>query len=292
MAQIVQRQARGKTVYGVRVRRKGAAPLTATFERLTDAKAWATRMEASISENRAVPGSAARRHTVSEAIERYIATVLPAKRPSTRATQVGQLKWWDSQIGYHHLVDIAPAVLTSCRDALRKQHGPATTVRYLAVLSHLFTVVVREWQWIEENPLRRVRKPKEPRGRVRYLTPDELTRLLAACQARKDSVVYILVLLALSTGGRKGDLLGLRWSDVDIHQGRVSFSDTKNGEVRSVPLTGPALDLLREHAKVRRLDSPLVFPNKLGTAGVETKRAWRGALRVAQIEDFRFHDLR
>ena len=198
----------------------------------------------------------------------------------------------DAELGHHLLVDIIPAVLTRCRDTLRKQHGPATTVRYLAVLSHLFTVMVREWQWLDENPLRRVRKPKEPRGRVRYLNPDELTRLLTACQARKNSVVYTLALLAVSVAARKGDLLGLQWGDVNLQQGRVSFRDTKNGDMRSVPLTGPALDHLREYAKVRRLDSQLVFPNKKGTAGVETKRVWRGALRAAQIEDFRFHDLR
>src|SRR5262249_47696939 len=137
MAQITSRQARGKTVYGVRIRRKGAAPLTATFERLTDAKAWATRMEARISENRAVPGNAARRYTVADAIERYIATVLPTKRPSTQPSQLGQLRWWNAQIGQYRLAEITPALLTGCRDTLRRHRGPATTVRYMAVLSHL-----------------------------------------------------------------------------------------------------------------------------------------------------------
>ena len=292
MASITQRKANGKTVYGVRVRRKGQPLLTATFERLTDAKTWATRMEAQISENRAVPGQAARRYTLADAIERYIETVMPQKRPSTRPSQLGQLTWWNTQLGHLCLVDITPAVVTKCRDTLRKELSPATTVRYLAALSHVFTVMTSEWQWLDENPLRRVRKPKEPGGRDRCLDPDELTRLLTACQARQPSHLYTLVLLALSTAARKGELLGLRWSDVDLQRGRVTFRDTKNTDTRSTPLTGPALDHLRQYGKVRRLDSPFVFPNKQGTGGVEVKRAWRGALRVAQITDFRFHDLR
>ncbi len=100
MAFIVKRTARGKTVYGVRVHRKGQPLLTATFERLTNARQWAQRMEAAVSENRAVPGSAARKYTVTNLFERYLDSVIPHKRPSTTINQQHHLEWWQDCIGY------------------------------------------------------------------------------------------------------------------------------------------------------------------------------------------------
>ena len=68
-------------------------------------------------------------------------------------------------------------------------------------------------------------------------------------------------MLALSCGARKGELVSLRWPDVDLKRGTLTFHETKNGERRTVPLTGQALILMQQHARVRRLDTSLVFPN-------------------------------
>jgi integrase len=292
MASIVKRTARGKVVYGVRVRRKGQPLLTATFERLTDARQWAQRMEAAVSENRAAPGNAARKYTVSDLIERYLASVLPLKRPSTAVNQRHHLEWWQDRIGHMCLAEVTPAVIVQHRDILLKTHSPGTTNRYLGTISHAFTTAMQEWQWLDDTPFRRVSKPREPRGRVRFLSDEERDRLLAACQANQNPQLHIIVILALSTGGRKGELLGLRWNDVDLQRGQVTFRDTKNRDTRSVPLTGHALELLRQHAKVRRLDSDFVFPRRDGRRVMEIKKAWGNAIRRAEISDFRFHDLR
>ena len=114
--------------------------------------------------------------------------------------------------------------------------------------------------WLDVSPMARVRKPKEPGSHVRYLTDAERPRLLAACQASSNLHLYPLVMLALSTGARKMELLSLTWPQVDIGRALITFWQTKNGEPRSVPLTGPALEVIRAHAKVVRLDTPLVFP--------------------------------
>jgi integrase len=205
MATFVRREARGRTVYLARIRRKGQPPLAQTFERLTDAKAWASRMEAQISENRAVPGRAARKTTVADVIQRYQKGVLPQKRWSTSRNQVKQLEWWREQIGHLTLADITPAIVSRCRDTLAEGHTPATVKRYLAVLSHLFTTAVREWQLIDRNPVSLVAKPVEARGRVRFLSESELQRLLEGCKASRSEYLYPLVLLALSTGARRGN---------------------------------------------------------------------------------------
>jgi integrase len=168
----------------------------------------------------------------------------------------------------------------------------ATVNHYLAALSHVFTIAVKEWQWCDDNPVHKVTKPRLPRGRVRFLSDEERLRLLAACQASRNPYLHTIVVLALATGARRGELLGLRWPDVDLKRATLTFRETKNGERRAVPLTGPALALMHQHAKVRRLDTTLVFPNTTGRRPVGIREAWEYAVKRAGIVDFRFHDLR
>lgn len=149
----------------------------------------------------------------------------------------------------------------------------------------------REWGWLDDSPMRKVRKPTEPRGRVRFLNDDERNQLLQACRNSNNYKLYPIVVLAISTGMRQGEILNLRWPDVDLKTGFAILHETKNGERRRVPIIGHSLDELREYAKVRRLDSDLVFPGETGKPA-EIRRPWLAALTEAGIDDFRFHDLR
>jgi integrase len=176
----------GKEVYRVKVRRRGYSTQTATFSRLTDARKWAQRTEAAIEEGRHFKTTEAKRHTIAELVDRYIREVLPGKGASSISTQTQQLGWWKKQLGFHVLADITPSLIAEYRDKLARDDGEprsnATVVRYLAALSHAFTVAVKEWGWVDDSPLRRVTKPKEPRGRVRFLADEERERLLDACR--------------------------------------------------------------------------------------------------------------
>ena len=98
-------------------------------------------------------------------------------------------------------------------------------------------------------------------------------------------------MLALATGARQGEIIGLTWKDVDLETGRLTFHETKNGERRSVTVTGEALNVLRDHSKVRRIDSDLVFPGNTGKPAY-LRNAWLQALGDAEIKDFRWHDIR
>jgi integrase len=140
--------------------------------------------------------------------------------------------------------------------------------------------------------MRKVSKPKEPRGRVRFLSDEERQCLLDACKVSRSAYLYTIVVLALSTGARRGELLSLHWGDVDLKRGLLTFRETKNGDTRAVPLTGYALDVLSTHAKIRRLNTTLVFPNDTGTQPASIREAWEYAVRRAGIANFRFHDLR
>ncbi len=291
MASIRKRTGRdGKSAYFVEVRLKGCPSQRATFERLTDARNWVQQTESAIREGRYFKTVEARRHTLADAIDRYRESVLPTKRDQRK--QSAQLNWWRKHYGSYVLADVTPALLGEARDTLTTGRAPGTVVRYLAAISHVFTTAVREWGWIDDNPVRKVRKPKEPRGRARFLSDNERDSLLKACEDSGDPHLHLIVVLALSTGMRQGEIVGLRWSDIDIERGRIVLHETKNGETRVVPLVGRARDLMREHAKVRRMDSDLVFPGRRKGRPAFVRTRWNRVCQAAGLKDFRFHDLR
>jgi len=285
-----------QTAYRVRVRLRGYPEQTATFHRLTDARKWAQKTEADIREGRYFKTPEAKKHTLAETIDRYSETILPHK-PKTKNAQTAQLQWWKDRIGDHLLFHVTPALITHCREILASEEterkiirSHATVNRYLAVLSHLFTIAVKEWAWADENPFLKVTKMKEPRGRIRFLSDDERQRLLEVCQKSESEYLYLIVMLCLSTGARKMEVLGLQWKDIDLKREKIILYDTKNKEVRSLPLKGRALELMEKHEKVRR--SEYVFPSKDGAKPVDIRTPWETALIKANITDFRFHDLR
>src|SRR5262249_522183 len=139
------------------------------------------------------------------------------------------------------------------------------------------------------NPISKLKTLREPSGRTRYLTDDEEERLMKALPSDEDRT---RVTVLLQTGFRRGELLGLRWRDVDLKAGVLTSPKAKNGEARHVPLTSTVRAIL-SHLP-RPLDgNALVFPNSKGHHDLRwAKKIVPTALGAAQIEDFRFHDLR
>lgn len=282
----------GKTTYRARIRLKGYPLQTATFKRLTDAKKWVQDTESAIREGRHFKTAEAKKHTLADLVDRYVKDVLPTK-PKQIKDQGHQLGWWKERLGSRLLSDITTALIVECRDSLGESRSNATVVRYMAALSHAFTIAVNEWQWLEDSPMRKVKKPKESRGRVRFLDNDERTKLLTACKESSNHWLYTCVILALSSGMRQSELMGLKWSDINLKEGFLILHETKNGDRRRVPLSGLALSLLQDHEKAKRLDSPLLFPsNKDIQKPIDLRKPWETALKQAGINDFHWHDLR
>ncbi len=288
----------GKTSYRAKVRLKGFPPESATFERISDARKWAQHTESAIREGRYFKTAESRRHTLGELIDRYIKDVLPGK-PKSAENQDYQLRWWKAQIGDYTLADVTPSLVVECRDRLlntpkkdKSKRSPSTVVRYMAALSHVFTIAVKEWGWAESNPFQQVSKPKQPRGRVRFLDDDERGRLLEACKNSKNPSLYIAVVLSLSTGARKMEIMGLRWKQVDLKRRVITLEETKNGERRALPLTGLALKLMKKRSKIRHLGADLVFPGNNSKKPIALRAPWEKALEDAEVGDFRWHDLR
>jgi integrase len=174
---------------------------------------------------------------------------------------------------------------------IRKGLKVDTCNKYLSLLKASFTKAC-EWELITEERLKAIRKVKLLKGevkRLRYLNPDEIRKLLEAC----DSYLYPVVFTALNTGMRRGELLNLRWKDVDLKNGLILLEKTKNQERREIPMNEALKELFRRLFTQRRLDTDYVFPNpQTGNRFYDLKRAFQRALRKAGIRDFRFHDLR
>ena len=300
MANIEKRTSQsGEFSYRAKIRLKGYPAESATFERLTDAKRWVQATEASMREGRYFKTSEAKKHTLSELVDRYIKTVLPRK-PKSQVLQTAQLIKWKEEIGSYTIADVTPALLISCRDKMQNEplnekgryRTPATLNRYMAALSHAFTIAIKEWNWLETNPTLKIDKLKEPRGRVRFLSDEERQRLLDVCKKSESKYLYKIVVLALSTGARRNEIIKLDWKDLDLNRAVITLHDTKNNERRILPLRGHAMDLMKEHAKVRNLHCHYVFTSDNECKPIDIRTAWETALKKANIEDFRFHDLR
>jgi len=177
--------------------------------------------------------------------------------------------------------------------------GTASINRELAVLKNSFNKALREWGWVKDNPVTRIPMEKEPPGRVRYLTDEEFEKLLKACP----EWLRPIVLTARHTGLRKGNILSMKWHQVDLSRRVITIERTKNGERLGIPINETLLELLKRLSKVRYIGSEHVFyhppakkKNAKGTFNgrryYEVKASFQNALKEAGIEDFRFHDLR
>ena len=182
------------------------------------------------------------------------------------------------------------------------QRSGATLNRYQVALAALFTWAKRQRLIPRglESPTRHVEKQQESRGRVRYLSDDERDRLLAACVESTWERLYVFVLIAITTGARRGELRGLRWCDVNLARAEAELHDTKNGDRRVLVLLPQVIAELERFApKDAPTSQALVFRSRLRPSQpYETAKIFNEAVVAAGIKPdpkfgkFRFHDLR
>lgn len=295
MAAIRKIPGKKSDTYNVQIRIRPYGNVTKSFKKLKKAKEWATKTEMEMREGRYGLISESRKKTLGVAIERYRKYVLPQVKKSRRDHIID---WWEKSIGQHSLKEITPALVSEIRDKLLhgefdgKNRAVATVVKYLATLSHILSMCVNEWQWLETNPLIKVSKPSLPKGRNRFLDDSERIRLLQACQSSQNKYLYTIVILGISTGMRRSEIVNLSWNDIDFERERIILRETKNGEVRILPLVGLSSNLLKKLDKTRAINSFLLFPGIDPERPIDFRSAWRVAVKKADLKDFKFHDLR
>lgn len=297
----------GKPSFKAVIRIQGYPTLSATFERKTDAQLWIQEHEPDMKKGKRLKDYEAAKHTLAELIDRYINNELKERKSDQDKFKM-HLEWWKNQLGKHPLNTIDNILLTEYRDKLSKEkcliprknmepkvsektRSNATVNRYMATLSTVFSVAVKQYGWLEENPMIKVIKKKEPRGRVRFLDDREVNKLLQACR-NESYELYLCVLIALSTGARYSEITNLSWKNIDMENRQFHFLNTKNGDDRGVAITSSVYNELKEFKKVQNINSNYLFATQDGKTTLYLRGQFERALKATKIKDFHFHDLR
>lgn len=279
----------GDTRYRTIITKSGKGIKSKTFRRKADAKTWGSRTVLEHQENEA-KGVTPCTVTFSRLADEYMHWWSGKDHDRVRL-----VLWWEKQFGETLLSDITPDLI---REKLKskKSKAPATYNKHLAVVSSIldFATLQQEddtvlEQYIEENPCKRVRSLKVDNKIVRYLSDEEKPRLLKAAKVIGGKF-YLKVLMALTTGMRKGELDGLRWNDIDFDKGLALLSDTKNGTPRHTPIPNIIIEELRRH---REVGNGLLFPSTVDPEKpFDYRKQWQTCLKAANINNFRWHDMR
>jgi integrase len=278
-----------------RVIRKGQPDLAKTFDTKEDAQKWARAVEREIDTRGFLPLQHASGQTLRDLIDRYRKEVVPNLRGGS--TEMFRLKTIERHIGHLGVAALTTSVMAGYRDRRLEKVTPSTCLRELQSLSALLGVAQREWQAIATNPVHGIRKPSPNRSRERRLSPREEARLLSELtpserlsdgtwpRGIRNIWVKPLVLLALETAMRRGELLALKWNYIDLSNRTAYLPVTKNGHSRTVPLSTAAVKILE--ALPRAIDGRVfpLTPNAL-------KKAWERARARADLADLHLHDLR
>ena len=277
-----------KTKYWqVQIRRYGVKPETKTFPTKDEAKIWARLIESEIDRGIYISRYEAERITFSELVHRYQKEVTPFKKSASR--EISRLKCLDKFFGKVALARINSEMVARFRDErLSLNLSGATVIKDLNTLSHIIDTAIKEWGlYISQNPVKNIRKPRVNNSRSRRLSNEEEIILLAKCREHS-LMMESVVIFAIQTAMRLGEIINLKWSDIDITQGYAIIYETKNGEMRKIPLSNTSINALKSLPK--RLGSDKIFWKWTSVSSFQS--SWQRVVLKSGIENFRFHDLR
>jgi integrase len=229
--------------------------------------------------------------TFIDMMDKFMKEHAPKVSNKTQTSYTTSLNHLIPFFGESSLLSISPKMISRYK-VLRKDEGakPASVNLELSMLSKAFSLAVREWEWLRDNPVSRVQKDKENNERDRWLSKDEETVILNNCpEWLRDILVF-----DLNTGLRQDELLSLEWSRVNLLRKTILITKTKNDKPKTVPLNKIALDVINRRSKVRSIKNNFVFFNRNGKkiSANNLRVAFYIVMRKAGIKDFRFHDLR
>lgn len=236
-------------------------------------------------------------HSFNDLVTDYLKWAARQRAYSQKELVINQLKERFGQLPLRRFD--TRLVETYQAERLQAGNKPATVNRHIATIKHMFTKAV-ECDMVEEEALKRIRRAKmleENNRRLRFLSKEECQALINACDKQLKHLKPI-VIMALNAGMRKGEILNLKWDDVDRVHGFILLSHTKNGERREIPINATLLSTLEESyrgttKRPRRIDVPYVFYDyTTGKPFDNVHRSFVSACKRANIRDFRFHDLR
>ncbi|NGX34811.1 MAG: Tyrosine recombinase XerD [Candidatus Anoxychlamydiales bacterium] len=299
MASIYKRKnKKGKTLsWKAVVRIKGYPSVCKSFERKEEADDWAQGTERDIKRGRFKFDQHNKLYTFEELIERFINDGKLEHHKSSKDT-LRHLNFWKKKFGSYALVHLTTDKIGKERQLLINtpttkgtKRSPATVNRYMSSLSAILTYA-KKLKWIDENPCFAFSKLKESDGRDRVLSTDEIQRLLSACKESANQYLYCIVLISITTGARKGEILALKWPDIDFENKIAFLRITKNNKPRTIPLIDEVIEDLQKFYQNRNVHKPLVFASKTAFGKIDIKKSWNKALQTADIKNYVFHSNR
>lgn len=176
----------------------------------------------------------------------------------------------------------------------QKDVSPATIHKELSLLRAAFNIARKQWKWKISNPVSDIKLPSAKNERVRYLSDDERQRLFEALEKTDIKWIEPVVILAMETGLRLSNICDLRWLEVNLFSRTITISaeNMKNEETLAIPLTDKAFNILKKLQKENTLSEYVLCFDGKKIYGRKIQRAFKKVLKAAQIENFRFHDLR
>lgn len=230
--------------------------------------------------------------TVTELLEKYMKEHSARnKAPKSHVRDKSLSAHIKRFIGDLLLNEVSPRLISEYKVRRRDEGAAPNTVNNeLRLLSHAFNLAVREWEWIELNPVSRVSKEKVNNQIERWLTHEEEEKLLSA----SPEWLQEIIIFAINTGLRQGEILDLTWDRVDLFRRTLTILEQKNKGKDTLPINNQALEVLKAKYKVRSIKTNFVFYSKEGTRidAANLLRAFYMAWDKAEIAKLRFHDLR
>lgn len=294
MASFYKRNLSDSTVWEVKIRRKGYPIQMRSFDKREEAEKWAREIESSMDRGVFRSTKEAEKTTLSEALDRYLEEVSKHKKGHQREKSRIE-KWKAHALGSRYLASITPKDIADyASERKAAKYSVRTVYLELAIISHLYNYAAAKWGMRAlENPVAPTRvkgtdphRGKSYKGRERTLSNSEKEKLFM----HLDEEMKQIVILAVETGMRRGELLSLTVSNVDLGKKTVKLEETKNGDSREVPLSPPAVDTLKtvlQNKKIVGIDGKIwgIGPDRVTSIFAK-------AAREAGLKDIRFHDLR
>lgn len=208
---------------------------------------------------------------------------------STPVPYESRIRYWDDLFDNKKIIDITKNDISDGLKSLPNRLSNASINKFRGAVSAVLSYACREYN-LPYNPARYTQPMVEPRGRVRFLSSKEKVDLFKVCKKSSWNKLYLLVLMAVTTGARKGELINLKFTDIDFNRNIAYISTTKNGEPKVLPLTD---EVVLELCRFRNQNAQHIFNSEIKTdRPMCFTKLWRRALEQANIQDFRFHDLR
>ena len=268
-----------------RIRLSNHSPITKTFNMKSHALAWARETEIQIEKGLLTTGYDKAEETLGEVLERYLSEITPSKK-GQKVEAIRLKKLMRDPIAATKFGYLKPSHLIKYKNQRLKEVSGSTVKKELSLISHVFETAIKEWDMpINGNPIRQITKPKENKARDRRLEEGEEERLLLSCSQSWNLYLLPLVIVAIETAMRRGELIGLERKYLKIDNRTAYLPMTKNGDSRTIPLSTRAIATLNKipiHISVK------VFP----LSETALRGLWNRACRRAGIHDLHLHDLR